>query len=402
MNEFRYPGHAAIRALAFLLLASCSIQLTAAEPVVSISTDIPGGNVTVVSNEGETVQLSPDLRGGRDWFYWCFAATAERKGDVRFVFPERVAGFRLGAVGFQGPAVSEDGGKSWRWLGSNPEFTSAREFSWSFEPGQTVRFAVTIPYTQANLAAFVRRHQQNPHFQASMLTQTRAGREVELIQIGTPGKGRQAVLMTCRHHACETIASYLLEGILDAAMSDTAEGRRFRDRFVLYAVPLVDKDGVEEGDQGKNRAPHDHNRDYGDGSIYRSVQAIKMLAVEKKINALLDLHCPTLVMDIHQRFYFAGPSDAPDNNLATVTRYAEAIRSNLPEGAPSGPVVQLKPTDKDRHKHCSGFFSQLDGVMMAATLETPFAPKKKNMSPDDVRTYGACLLRAWNETFIQH
>src|SRR5690606_15909380 len=113
----------------------------------------------------------------------------------------------------------------------------------------------------------------------------------------------------------------------------------FRDRFVLYAIPFVDKDGVEAGDQGKNRAPHDHNRDYGEDSIYRSIQAIKLLGAEKKINALLDLHCPTLVMDIHQRFYFAGPSDAPRDNEAVVKRFAEAIKANLPKGAPHGPVV---------------------------------------------------------------
>ena len=42
-------------------------------------------------------------------------------------------------------------------------------------------------------------------------------------------------------------------------------------------VPFVDKDGVEEGDQGKNRAPRDHNRDYAGASMYPETGALREL-----------------------------------------------------------------------------------------------------------------------------
>jgi murein tripeptide amidase MpaA len=41
----------------------------------------------------------------------------------------------------------------------------------------------------------------------------------------------------------------------------------------FFIVPPVDKDGVEDGDQGKNRKPYDHNRDYLQ-RIHREIQAI--------------------------------------------------------------------------------------------------------------------------------
>ena len=44
----------------------------------------------------------------------------------------------------------------------------------------------------------------------------------------------------------------------------------------------MDKDGVEEGLQGKSRIPHDHNRDYGDDPIYPEVRALKALGEEKQ------------------------------------------------------------------------------------------------------------------------
>ncbi|WP_145385923.1 hypothetical protein [Stieleria neptunia] len=124
-----------------------------------------------------------------------------------------------------------------------------------------------------------------------------------------------------------------------------------------HVLSRGDIDGVQVGDQGKNRPPHDHNRDDGEASIYRSVQAIKVFDAENNLRVLLDLHCPTLVMDIHQRFYFAGPSDMPPRNEAVVKQFASLFKSELRGGAPHGPVLQLKPTGKDRDKHCSGSFS---------------------------------------------
>ena len=93
------------------------------------------------------------------------------------------------------------------------------------------------------------------------MTKTRSGREVDLLQINHPAEGLAPMLLTARNHACETMASYVLEGFVQEALSDSWAGSEFRKRYVLYCVPLIDKDGVEAGDQGKGRRPHDHNRD---------------------------------------------------------------------------------------------------------------------------------------------
>lgn len=94
------------------------------------------------------------------------------------------------------------------------------------------------------------------------LTKTRKGASSPLLVIAG-GKDAKNILLTARHHACEAIASYALEGFLEEALSDTPMGRAFREKYALHVVPFVDLDGVEAGDQGKGRKPHDHNRDYG-------------------------------------------------------------------------------------------------------------------------------------------
>ncbi|MBT4863918.1 MAG: hypothetical protein HON53_02195 [Planctomycetaceae bacterium] len=363
---------------------------------VSISTAFPGGNATVTDNKGGSVHVAPDLRGGRPWFYWCFEATSKQPRRVHFVFPEKVAGFKNGAIGNQGPAISVDLGKTWKWMGT--DHVNGSSFSYDFtKTNERVRFAVTIPYLQTDLRVFLKRNRSNPHLKASVLTKSRNGRDVELLQVGTPGPNVKAMLVTGRHHATETIASYVLEGFLQGAISESELAKEFREKYVLYAVPFVDKDGVEEGDQGKNRRPHDHNRDYGDKSIYPEIQAIKKLDKERSFRFALDFHCPTLVMNDHQVMYFVGAKDHPRYNFQNVSEFAGWIKKGLPKNAPVGPYVWLRsaktPTPMNSH-----YFGFKKGTIMAATLEIPFAPPKKATDPASCRKYGQVILGAWVNT----
>lgn len=61
------------------------------------------------------------------------------------------------------------------------------------------------------------------------------------------------------------------------AVLDAADVRWLREQVEFFVVPFMDKDGVEAGDQGKNRRPYDHNRDYQGESLYASVRAMREL-----------------------------------------------------------------------------------------------------------------------------
>lgn len=384
------------RLLCFILFAGLVHRMDA-EPAVSIRTDFPGGNALIRTNSGSTVHLEPDLRGDRPWFYWLFEAKALRPGEVTFVFPQKVIGFLNGAIGFQGPAISLDAGKTWDWMGT--ERVTKNKFAYGFkEAGEVVRFGVTIPYTKDDLMSFLQARKGNPHFIGAKLTNSRKGRTVELVRIGKPGAAKKSVLITARHHAAETMASFVVEGILDEAMSEQSEaGRLFRERHVLFAVPLVDKDGVEEGDQGKNRKPHDHNRDYTDAPIYPEVKAIQELHRREQFAYALDVHCPTLVMDIHQVMYFVGAKVHPPRNFEKVTAFAQAIKERLPKNAPHGPLVWLRDEKKVSPKN-SRWFAFQKGMIMSATLEVPFAPKGRAADVESCREYGRAILRAFVAT----
>ena len=104
---------------------------------------------------------------------------------------------------------------------------------------------------------------------AEVLCTTAKGREAERLRFGRlDGAPAQRVLLTARHHACESLASYALEGLIAEALGPSDEARRMRESVEFAAIPFVDKDGVEDGDQGKNRKPRDHNRDYDGESVH--------------------------------------------------------------------------------------------------------------------------------------
>lgn len=132
------------------------------------------------------------------------------------------------------------------------------------------------------------RYQKHEWVDRRILTTSEQGRAVPLVMIGNP-EAKKHIMLTCRHHSCESTASYAVEGIVTFLLDQRSE---LLERFRLHFIPFVDIDGVENGDQGKARAPHDHNRDYTDTPIYKSVKAIMEYGTDLDWSVALDFHCP--------------------------------------------------------------------------------------------------------------
>ncbi|WP_425614387.1 hypothetical protein NA78x_004254 [Anatilimnocola sp. NA78] len=393
-------------AVALVFVSALSCSALAAEIVVTIRSDFAGGNVRVLKNEGAQVQIEPDLRGGKPWFYWHLEATASQPGRVTFTFPAAQR------VGVRGPAYSTDDGNTWQWLGAehvqyaappgNGEASQRESFFYDFTAEHLkVRLAVAIPYLASDFAAFLKEHAANKHLQQLPLAKTQNGTPVEVLQIGEPGPNVKAMILTARHHACESMASYVMEGWLAEAMSDSPAGKLFRQRHVLFAVPLVDKDGVQAGDQGKNRAPHDHNRDYGPMPIYPEIAAIQNLGEAQQVQYALDLHCPALRGDIHEAFHFLGLGlpHIKDN----VNEFIAWIKEERPQLVMAPVNVLADPCKPNAVNPAinSHHFALRKDSLFAATLEIPYTQPNVPLDANLARSYGRGLLRAWvRATFV--
>lgn len=363
-----------------------------------IDADYPGGNIVVEGIEGDAVRLRPDLRDTTTWwFYWNFRVRGAAGRTVSFVFSGQ------NPIGVRGPAVSTDSGKSWAWLGT--ETVKAGSFRYTFAADCTeARFAFTCPYLEADLLEFLATHDAGGLIETGELCTSARGRRVEWLQAGAPsGDARYRAALFCRHHACEAMASFVLEGVFEAVVSDTPHGRWLREHARILAVPFVDKDGVEQGDQGKNRAPHDHNRDYIESSIYPEVRAIREFVPPWSGGNLtigLDLHCPWIrggagsPGDNEQVFFVGGPDQES---------WARAqVLASMLESVQSGPIVYSPKYDMPHGVgwntgtgNCSQWLAGLAGEPAAATIEIPYASAGgTTVTPATARLFGHDLARA--------
>ena len=270
---------------------------------MKIDTDIPGGNVLVLSSDEREALLKKDLRDTEgDWFYWCFRAEFDKKGTYTFRFEPAASP----AVGSRGPAISADGGLTWRWAEPGTWDRKENFFRFHYDGGEAnpLIFCLAMQYQEINLNAFLREYADSPYLEHSILCRSRKGRVVPLLRIAEPGRNPvHKLLLTSRHHCCEMTATYVLEGMLREAL----ENPGFRERLEVFAVPFADCDGVADGDQGKNRKPHDHARDYGKNPIYPETNGIMELVKREKIDMVFDLHCPWIYGEGDEYLYFVGP-----------------------------------------------------------------------------------------------
>ncbi len=299
-------GDKMIRPLVAVLIMVASCE---AAQAYTVDADIPAGNIIVKSIEGDVVKIRQDFRDTPGhWFYWAFRVRGAAGRTLTFDFGDSPA------VGSRGAAVSEDRGGHWRWsdferddprdpvTGDHASYTT---FTWKFGPDDNdVWFSQTFPYSQSDWEAFLATHAADYGrvFVTNTLCLSKKGRPVEAGRFGRiDGRAKYRMFVTSRHHCAETTATFVMEGLLSAVFGDDELGRWMRENIEIRAVPFVDKDGVVDGDQGKNRRPYDHCRDYNDDrpSIHPEIKAIREMLEKwaKESGApsvVMDLHCPWL------------------------------------------------------------------------------------------------------------
>jgi len=74
------------------------------------------------------------------------------------------------------------------------------------------------------------------------------------------GKEKKGICLTSRVHPGESMTSYLIEYIIDFLTGNTLEARLLRENFVFKIVPMLNIDGVINGNYRCNLAGVDLNR----------------------------------------------------------------------------------------------------------------------------------------------
>lgn len=337
-----------------------------------IHNDFPGGNIQVVEVRDNTVVLKNELRDTQqDWFYWAFCVEGAQGREITFEFERN-------RLGYWGPAVSHDY-KNWHWLDS----VNGDSFTYKFgEDEEKVYFAHHMLYRPDRLIEFAKEN----GVEIRELCKSRDGMSVPSFILGS---GEKSIIITARHHACESTGSYVMEGIAKELLEAPIENAR-----ALF-VPFVDYDGVRKGDQGKGRAPYDHNRDYIAPHVYPETAAILDYAQKNGCNFGLDLHSPWHRGNENDKLFFV-------RNLALkldrFDRFGTLFENEITEDAMTYKVADDYPPDTGWNHPKSSFgitMNRRPECSLALSLESAyFGTEDNKISTDRLIQTGRCLARA--------
>ncbi len=344
---------------------------------MEITQNFPGGNIDFIKMEGDTVYLKNQMRDSAgEWFYWAFCVTGASGKTLKFVLGHEHR------VGYYGAAVSRDL-KHWEW--SNTRIDGASFYYTFGDDEDKVYFAHNMLYTSEMLFDFAAEN----GIEVKTLGKSRKGRDIPYITFGT---GKQHIVLTARHHACESTGSYVLEGLLkdlhDNPLDDT----------VIYCVPMVDYDGVCDGDQGKSRIPHDHNRDYDYNvpAIYESTGAIRKYVDEHNVKMAFDFHSPWHLGQKNDRVFIVR--DLPEKNPEYI-QFGKILTECITEQSLRYNTADDFPPNTDWNQAGTPTFAEYvlkkPGVDVAFTLETCYFGEKDNVfSQEKGRELGHCFAAA--------
>ena len=357
---------------------------------MKIHCDFPGGNIVFDRIEDDIVYVERDIRDTEDdWFYWafCVEGAAELAGKtLTFLFPSDARVGRFGA------AVSHDL-ENWRWSESG----EGDRFTYTFSPGEErVYFAHHMLYDTKRFSRLCKKY----GLTEEVFSNSVKGRPIPAVRFGS---GDQWILLTARHHACESTGSYVLEGVLESLIPDLPA-----DCSVL-AVPFVDYDGVLDGDQGKNRRPYDHNRDYTDAPIYEVIRDLMDFGRSHDLKYTFDFHSPWHMGEQNDYVFFSRSTEAME---PYTDRFGEIMKAETSENELKytgvwdvGPNEQWNDENSPNSKN---YFSKQPSVRLSVTMETPYfgvtegtGKISQEAMPELGRAFGRSILKYIREEEAQ-
>jgi murein tripeptide amidase MpaA len=348
---------------------------------IKISSQFDAGAIDVVS---ATSAGAIDLNIRKDshaditqWFYFRLQGAQGEACTIRF----------LNA----GKSAYPDGWNDYRAMASYdrvnwfrvPTSFDGQVMTISHTPGMdSVYYAYFEPYSWERHLELIDRAQMSEQVRMLDLGSTVEGRDMNLLVIGDPAAAKK-VWVIARQHPGETMAEWLVEGMLDALL-DPADpfGRQLLKEAVFYVVPNMNPDGSVRGNLRTNAAGANLNREWNTPSMERSPEVflVKQKMKETGCDLFLDVHGDEGLPYVFVAGSGALPAFTPEQ-AAQEKQFADDFKIASPDfqdvhGYPAAPYTDEVLTCGSPHiTHAFG--------CLALTLELPF---KDNANDPDLET----------------
>ncbi len=257
------------------------------------------------------------------WFSFKVTAGTADTLHIRLKFPDGYARFW--------PKVSIDG-NTWQRAADDAVTTSKNQKS------MDLRVEVVPEGTWVSAQELV-----TQSYYDTWLTELAAHEEITIATIGMSTEGRaiqlaktankpEVILLLGRQHPAEVPGALAMRDFIDVVLGDSELAQKFRNRFTLLIVPLLNPDGVANGHWRHNAGRTDLNRDWGPFKQPETQAVAKLMFSVDKLGLQ-----PRLMLDFHATkftdsilFYTQTVEDVT-NPVGFATNWLTSVAERIPD-----------------------------------------------------------------------
>ena len=379
-----------MRQPAILVLAAALGAATAlaASPGIIVRTDIPFGNaanVRVLKDGAATeVRFTPDPHGGPECLWFCFRVCRPHPGGaalgrLRLVLecPETMLGGG-NPVNFR-PVFRPTGG-DWERTDA-PQLIELpdgrRQAVWTLDAAKpSLDFAFAFPYGRDELGRLIK--QTGSYWRVDTIGVSQGGRPLLRLSndYGKTKGERLGLYLMSRQHSAEVSGGWVLDGVLRrfAELGDAAP--------LVWAVPLGNIDGVEQGDYGKDNFPYDVNRAWGNPPMRHETlvfqQDMRRWAQRCRPLAGFDFHAPG-ASESDGIYAFLHASEKFPDVAKRAAEWAAAAGEALGPGFASAKFIRSGDYASRWNTPRFGGYCQEELRIPGVALETPYGIIQKTV-----------------------
>jgi len=259
---------------------------------MKITCNFDSGNIEVLQADSpDNIQLKIRKDNQSDFFQWFHFRLSTEHSQMHTL-----------TITNAGESAYPDGWKDYQavasydrqtWFRVETEYDGKALTIKHFPEADSVYFAYFAPYSYERHMDLLHQAQSDYNCQLVELGETLDGRDMSMLIIGEPDEGKKKIWITARQHPGETMAEWLIEGLLDRLLDeDDGVARALLDKAVFYIVPNMNPDGSVRGHLRTNAAGMNLNREWQTPSMEKSPEVflVRQKMLETGVDLFLDMH----------------------------------------------------------------------------------------------------------------
>jgi len=351
-----------------------NISASASTSIPSINAAFDGGNIRVVGQDGDRVDLEIVADHLSDFFQWFHFRVAGAQGRT-LTFRILNAGQSAYPFGWPGYRTRmSDDRIAWRQIDTVYEngilsftATMSHDLAW---------FAYFAPYTMEMHHALVARTALSPAAEHRELGQSLDGQAIDYFRIA--GGDRQ-VWLYGRQHPGESMTEWWMDGALEWLTSPAAAA--LLAKATVHVVPNMNPDGTRRGHLRTNAAGVNLNREWHSPTLDRSpeVLCVRDAMDETGVDVAIDIHGDEAIPANFLAGFEGIPSWTETQGRRYVA-YGEALAAHTPDFQTEKGYTKATAGNANLSMSTNQVAERFGAVSM--TLEMPFKDHDPNADPE--------------------